>query len=378
MRLEYRSLTRPKNIAKRIGVVFPALSHMQAQNWAAKLIGYRDWHELSQHVRSYEGEETPDYVLDLDTMLKGGKQPQEATDFFKRGFKQRDILTALLGGVEPPDMASLFFCVDPNNSGFRFNKLGETGKGSAGFVGLGYDLFEHPGEGSDGQGSGIHEEIGFPEPGEDVSRAHVRLGVPQGADAEQFIKAMLKRLQRLSEAPFPGYAGVARDVLLGESFGVTTLEVEDAGDDIPIDSEEEPKLATQSRWLRYFVMADDEPQGFVVVHMEIQADSDSDDVRIEIEIVEGWSGLHDMAEEVEDALISSISGDIAPLVCRVLWFRGGGKQFDVTVDIRSESESRLTWVLAESIGESTRDLVAERCPGRQWMQGLYFTSSVSP
>lgn len=28
----------------------PALSHMQTQEWAAQILGYRNWHELSKSV----------------------------------------------------------------------------------------------------------------------------------------------------------------------------------------------------------------------------------------------------------------------------------------------------------------------------------------
>lgn len=46
MRTNFRTTKRPKLVAESLTVVFPKLKHMEAMEWAAKIFGYRDWHDL--------------------------------------------------------------------------------------------------------------------------------------------------------------------------------------------------------------------------------------------------------------------------------------------------------------------------------------------
>lgn len=63
MRTYFKTTELPKRLAKAIVHVFPALSLSTGQEWAAKVCGYRNWHELDMFSRNYSGELTPDPFL---------------------------------------------------------------------------------------------------------------------------------------------------------------------------------------------------------------------------------------------------------------------------------------------------------------------------
>lgn len=60
MRTTFKSIELPKKLAKAIAHVFPALKLSTCQEWAARLCGYRNWHELDMRTRNFTGEPTPD------------------------------------------------------------------------------------------------------------------------------------------------------------------------------------------------------------------------------------------------------------------------------------------------------------------------------
>lgn len=60
MRTNFKSIELPKKLAKSIVHVFPALKLSTGQEWAARLCGYRNWHELDLRTRNFTGEPTPD------------------------------------------------------------------------------------------------------------------------------------------------------------------------------------------------------------------------------------------------------------------------------------------------------------------------------
>ncbi|ENZ77981.1 MULTISPECIES: nuclear hormone receptor family protein [Ralstonia] len=48
MRTYFRNTKRPKLVAESLTVVFPVLKHTEALEWAGKIFGYRDWHDLNE------------------------------------------------------------------------------------------------------------------------------------------------------------------------------------------------------------------------------------------------------------------------------------------------------------------------------------------
>lgn len=60
MRTEFKNIELPKKLAKAIVHVFPALKLSTGQEWAARICGYRNWHELDFRTRNFAGEPTTD------------------------------------------------------------------------------------------------------------------------------------------------------------------------------------------------------------------------------------------------------------------------------------------------------------------------------
>lgn len=174
MRLHYRSMTRPRHVARRMQTIFPALSLTSAQHWTARIMGYRDWHELRQSVNTNAGEETPDIVVHITEDGIGNQD--ELSALFRRQFDQQEVLSEL-AGEDLVDMPGLFFAVDPNQGGFPFRKLGSIAKGNPFYRGLAHDLFDYESEGSPGCGSGRCESIGI-----DDDAPYICMGLPKGGD----------------------------------------------------------------------------------------------------------------------------------------------------------------------------------------------------
>ncbi len=64
MRTYFKSVAVPKRFAKAIVQLFPALKLSTAQEWAAQILGYRNWHELDLFTKNYSGKPTPDIWFD--------------------------------------------------------------------------------------------------------------------------------------------------------------------------------------------------------------------------------------------------------------------------------------------------------------------------
>lgn len=72
MRTEFKNIELPKKLAKSIGHVFPALKLSTAQEWSARICGYRNWHELDMRTRNFTGKPTPDpFFSEYDTLNTG-------------------------------------------------------------------------------------------------------------------------------------------------------------------------------------------------------------------------------------------------------------------------------------------------------------------
>ena len=54
MRFYLTGLARPKQVAQHLSAMFPGNKLTTSQEWAAKLYGYRDWHEMAEITKSAE------------------------------------------------------------------------------------------------------------------------------------------------------------------------------------------------------------------------------------------------------------------------------------------------------------------------------------
>jgi len=52
MRFYLTGLTRPKQVAQHLSALFAATKLSTCQEWAAKLYGYRDWHEMADITKN--------------------------------------------------------------------------------------------------------------------------------------------------------------------------------------------------------------------------------------------------------------------------------------------------------------------------------------
>lgn len=362
MRLHFRTLTRPKHLAKRLTVVFPALTLMQAQEWAARLLGYRNWHELSNSVGP-DVTETPDHVISFDDLMSGGNA-EANSEFFKRSLEQRKTLEGLIGNAMP-NMASLFFHVDPNYPDVRFKKLGKTAQGAPAFKGFEYDLFAHEGE-APGVGGGRCHDVGVM-----GDRLYTYSGLPAGRDEDAFIAELLQRMRKGS-LPFRGYDSELQRAVRGSSFGVTHFSIESADD----EPESTALLATQVRCHRIFLLENEMPVGAVGFHLVASTSSDVNSVQLTVTIDEAWSAFD--TRDVVDAFVMTMADTICEPIQRLIWFRVNNTDMRIAVDFFSESESPLTWTLVSELNEVIPDTLLDDAAEKSVLAGIEFNASICP
>ncbi len=84
MRFYLTGLARPKKVALHLSAMFPTNKLTTSQELAAKLYGYRDWHEMAEITKS--GENPPSK---LDEYLSEEEQAA-------RSFEQNEIICKVL------------------------------------------------------------------------------------------------------------------------------------------------------------------------------------------------------------------------------------------------------------------------------------------
>ncbi|MBN3776174.1 hypothetical protein G3O06_01165 [Burkholderia sp. Ac-20345] len=365
MRMHFRTLTRPKHLAEHLSVVFPALSHMQTQEWASQILGYRNWHELSKSVGPTV-EETSDHIVSVESMTSGNWSDEDRA-FFKRGLDQREVLERLIG--EPmPGMDTLFLHVDPNFTDVRFKKLGKTGKGSPCFRGFEYDLFQFEGE-TPGAGGGCRHNGSMM--GDSID---IYLGLPLGVDEDDLISRLTQRM-RTAKVPFRGYDADLEITLRGSHFGITQFDIEPYDDYEP---DKEIFLASQTRSYRFFLLENESPIGAAVLKIWALASSDSNDISVEVTVDEAWTALE--TQEVFDALVMSLAGTVCEPLRRLMWFRVLNPGVSIEVDFLSESESQLTWALVRELESVVPgSLLADEAEmSEAGLAGLKFRGTIAP
>ncbi|MCC5611034.1 hypothetical protein LC612_30860 [Nostoc sp. CHAB 5834] len=343
MRLQFRSLTRPKHLAERIETVFPALTHMQAQEWAAKILGYRNWHELAGSVGP-NVKETPDFDEDSDPPI-GINKADESRVFYKRYMAQRKVLLQLIG-APVPDASTLFFHIDPNEPNVRFKKLAKLGRGSCFYRGLAHDLYDTPGE-NPVRGGGRCMNV--PDIDSDM---YVYYGIPEGEDEQGFIEKVLGSMHQHG-SPYPSYKEEARRCLLNLSpYGVSRLDFSESA------------AAEQSRSHRFFFMEGDMPAGFAVVTTSACAEVDENSMFFQVTVEEAWCAWTDNEGLILEVWASSIESVVTSAIARVLWMRVGAPPSEIIVQFCTESASLLTWELVPRISEGVQEALRHNYEGQ--------------
>lgn len=333
MRAQFSSFTRPKAMALRIQTVFPALSHMRALEWAARILGYRDWHELAKSTPP-NVTETPDVVLeDNEGRFVSNEQSRE---FFKRELAQRRILEELIGHPIP-EIESLYFHISSNVPSARYRKLGKSGTGTPCFKGLGWSLYEHDGE-EPGLDGGVCLDITGPR----EVNAHIYKGVPEEFTEITVLNALLAHMRRC-HLPYNGFIDVTRECLEAGPYGQTSFDTEVI--DQPGD---EVSVAWQGRRARYFVIHNGQPIGFAVTEVTASVASNHQNLSLEVEICEAWWPSSSQLLILE-ALASAITLDVSAPLKRLVWFRVSNPEVRIHVEIMTESESERAAELAAAL-----------------------------
>jgi hypothetical protein len=345
VRLLYRSLALPQNLADRINVVFPALSHMQCQQWSAQLLGYRSWAELKKCLDSTAPTQKP-VRFSMDD--PGTFQTPEAKDFFRQQSERQAVLERLLK-LPAPGMSILFFHLNPSYPDVKFKKLGKSMKGQPFFEGLAHDLYSHEGE-EPGVGGGKCQDV--------YNRldAYIYCGIPSDVDPTTFHNILFASMQR-HKLPYPELIEESRYVLKNNEapFGISSLTYEEME---PIeDGQPSSILAVQRRSLRFFLIENEKPKGYVVVHTDVSSTNDDDHLDVELELEHGWSGLK--GGEVRDAWAISIATSLSGMLQRLLWMRTESPVREININILTESESQMTWDLANDLRDILPDVMFE-------------------
>jgi hypothetical protein len=345
MRLFYRSMTRPKNVAQRLHTVFPALSLSTSQKWAARLVGYRDWHELHQFTSNHTGDET----ADIRFPVTGEAMPDEEQVrlLAARSTYQKKVLAELAGDFLV-EINALHAMVDPNQGGFAFKKLtkqlgvdctekGMPDKGSPFYRGLQYDLYSQSLEGAGARVCGIVEK------GRGTGQIH--LGLPQGESEDDFFKKVLRKIQSATRLPEPGYI-LQASAALRSSFGESVLHLNNSGFTRETDGATIVSAA-QYRVMRFFALDDGEPQGFAVVSTTADAWSDKGSITLFVEIQEAWA--LDETLPMADAFARSITAQVKEALCRILWMRVDNPDYIVHVQVLTNSKSIMAWRITDRV-----------------------------
>jgi hypothetical protein len=98
MRVYFRSTALPMRFAQAIRTVFPALNLLTAQEWAAQMFGYRNWHELVRESEHFTGQPTDVWREDpakWDNSFLGPKDSRPVDDY---DVYQNKVLTRLAAG----------------------------------------------------------------------------------------------------------------------------------------------------------------------------------------------------------------------------------------------------------------------------------------
>ncbi len=78
MRFFLTGLARPKKVAQHLIAMFPTKNLSTCQEWAAKLYGYRDWHEMAEITKN--GGNTPskldEYLAEEELSVRSIEQSE--------------------------------------------------------------------------------------------------------------------------------------------------------------------------------------------------------------------------------------------------------------------------------------------------------------
>lgn len=327
MRIYFKSMARPKRVARTMRDIFPLEKLSQCQAWTAKIYGYRDWHDLEQITGAGEHDPSPD---DEDLGEK---------ENYSRNAELSHVIADVLGIGLPDD----FFVSPRLNLTSRgpvkpARRASKVPKGTNPF----YTLIQ-----TDLLDSGDRDVNAIYD---DQYTAYAIAPHRYGPELDYRTK-LIKLLKRKAK-PYPGFAKdceylLTQPILQGTQFDWDEYEFRDG-----------------SIWLsqtlndRYYIFDEDEqPVGFLEVTLTIEADSDRDDGnRLEMRVVEAW-----IAGEENQWLLSSMAASMfSGAVARILVAWHQSEPLPLELVIISDSEHLLAKRFLEDVAEQAADLQIDR------------------
>lgn len=327
MRLQFRTLTRPKRLAQQLQILFPALKHMQAQEWAARVLGYRDWHELAS-CSGPKAKESPDPFG-----LNGGLDLGALQDSYDRRRDHEKALAAL-AGAPGQDMERLMDALEPTAVlRGELDHIGNPGRGTPCFEGMGWNLFGAQGE-APGMGGGMVVEVGLLEY---TPSQHIYCGIPQNLTPDAFTARLLSYIQ--PRQPYRSYTEEAGRSLATGVYGCTVFCRDEPDDDLTV--------AGQSFRRRYFLMENGEPIGFVVLQAHVWVAQDSQDMTLMLQVDDAWWPAQ--SKDVLEALQVAVYNEFEWPLLRLNWFGVANPEASLHVCFTTESESQQAQSLVSTM-----------------------------
>lgn len=258
MRIYFKSMARPKRVAKSMQDVFPLEKLSQCQAWTAQIYGYRDWHELERvTVRGEHPPSPDDEDLSMDELVHRSSQLDRQAD---------DVLGLdLLSGILVHSRLNTT-SRKPTRPALRFKDL-PAGENPL-YCALQVDLLNHSGEGS------AFDDGDF--------KVYSTIPAEYGPTA-QVKAALLRYMRRRAKVE----AAACDEALKAQDVGVTRLYWEK-------NTVFGQVWAQQQLREQYFLFDHDNwpvaPVGFIDLELQLSAESDSDFLNsLVLQVNQAWA-----------------------------------------------------------------------------------------
>lgn len=321
MRIYFKSMARPKRVARTMQDIFPLEKLSQCQAWTAQIYGYRDWHELEQITRAGDCDPSPD---DEDL----GEEEN-----YSRGTELSHVTADVLGiGLLDNFFVSPTLNLTSRRSVTPAKRASKVPKGTNPF----YTLIQ-----TDLLDSGDRDVNAT---GDDEYTAYAI--VPHHYGPESDYRSKLIKLLKRKAKPYPGFATececlLAQPILQGTQFAWEKDEFDDT------------IWLSQTLNDRYYIFdEDDQPAGFLEVTLTLESGSDRDDRNsLEMRVDEAWISGDENQWLLSSMLATMFSGAVAKIF--VAWHQSEPLPLDLA--IISDSEHLLAKRLLEEAADQAAD-----------------------
>lgn len=327
MRIYFKSMARPKRVARTLQDIFPLEKLAQCQAWTAQIYGYRDWHDLEQTTSEGDHEPSPDDedLSEEESYIRGSSLSHVAADVLRIGLLDNFFVAPRLNltsrrPVVPAKRAS------------------QVPKGTNPFYTLIQTDMLDSGD-RDVNATGTDEYFAY-------------AVVPHRYGKESEYRAKLIKLLKRKAKPYPGLAKECESLLAQPCPQETQFfwEQDELDDTIWLSQTLHDRL--------YIFDEDEQPVGFLELIITIEAGSDRHDRNsLEMRVNEAW-----IVDEEQQWLLSSMAAAyFTGTVAKVLLAWRQAEPLPLDLEIISDSEHLLArHFLEEVVDQAADDLSLER------------------